>query len=984
MSLPLRVGPATPSGGVDLPTPKAGAGGGGQDIRGLAEAVIASGEALDALAQARREFSDLEKVAVEAGKKAGIAKEAAAEAAKDGTAPDIHAARAEESVAAQMAALEADSAVRRAKRGLDRLEEDTKAAVKAGEDAVAKAEELDPDHGVEWLVDEMERARRDQKARVREEARPPSPSRVYSDIVRGQRDARQADENRVRDWSRQDRRNAHKLSPGEYAEWKANAERLQSKEDTARARSLAAESEDLERLRARDANESPPLSPEERARMRALADTEDDRRAEARIISYRQAQHHAERMKGWRETDREREKNRSKMSPEEFAKWQAEQDRREEDAESARRDELEDMSPEEMTPADRLELQALQERQRQRNLRAGGAPKPAPAKPKPCENCKCVPECVPPAVCECVPRFVPRLPLAPEGPPVTITPDGPEIDERRKKASDKGAGSAPLGGGLGDVQRPPPGAPFTPEQLLALLLGGTEVATPPDEGEEPPGKAPEGSRPPPPDGGREYGDTTHLPCKRGVAYEIKSGEIRHPVGFRYVDDAHIYFVYGGRLYRVATTSALEFNARRQEALKAKSKIDPVGLEVYCAGAVVQLLLKVASWVRDVMPGDHSLIQSLAQATTPLASDAVANLMMAAAEDRVPTKEELIAFAIDLAASLLTAGLLHGAGRAVGGIRALIKAARAAMKGTADKLGPKELREALRKALKKFVESPEGKQLRNELEARARIRAGQKGGKVSDEALMREIDEDADDVLRDYASPPVRDVQPPAVVESKPPPRDVGPRTETPPSSSASVSDSGPPPVEPPHGRGPAPGGVDQPSPGGPSEAGSRASAESHVSTHEGPGTAPASEPPTTASRPGGGEVTGKRPGGGPIPDLNLPPGPKGGSYAALDEAHPGRFGKYEVHHLPAKSASDLSKSDGPAILMRKEDHQLTASWDSRREAVLYQQKQTDLIAEGRFREAMEMDIADIRSKFGSAYEEGITEMIRYARGIGRY
>ena len=88
--------------------------------------------------------------------------------------------------------------------------------------------------------------------------------------------------------------------------------------------------------------------------------------------------------------------------------------------------------------------------------------------------------------------------------------------------------------------------------------------------------------------------------------------------------------------------------------------------------------------------------------------------------------------------------------------------------------------------------------------------------------------------------------------------------------------------------------------------------------------------------------------------------------------------------MPAKASSDLSKGDGPAILMRREDHKLTGSYDWTKQAQAYQRKQAEHIAAGRFREAMEMDIADIRSKFGSAYDDGIKEMIEYAKSIRRW
>ena len=41
----------------------------------------------------------------------------------------------------------------------------------------------------------------------------------------------------------------------------------------------------------------------------------------------------------------------------------------------------------------------------------------------------------------------------------------------------------------------------------------------------------------------------------------------------------------------------------------------------------------------------------------------------------------------------------------------------------------------------------------------------------------------------------------------------------------------------------------------------------------------------------------------------------------------------------------------------------------------FRQRQADLIAQGKCREAIQMDIDDIRSKFGSKYDESIREML---------
>lgn len=102
---------------------------------------------------------------------------------------------------------------------------------------------------------------------------------------------------------------------------------------------------------------------------------------------------------------------------------------------------------------------------------------------------------------------------------------------------------------------------------------------------------------------------------------------------------------------------------------------------------------------------------------------------------------------------------------------------------------------------------------------------------------------------------------------------------------------------------------------------------------------------------------------------------KGGSYK--DVRVEGEGDKYEVHHMPADSASNLERGDGPAIKMEKEDHRQTASCGMSREAREYREQQRELIEQGKFREALQMDIDDIREKFGDKYDDAIAEMLEY-------
>ncbi len=78
-----------------------------------------------------------------------------------------------------------------------------------------------------------------------------------------------------------------------------------------------------------------------------------------------------------------------------------------------------------------------------------------------------------------------------------------------------------------------------------------------------------------------------------------------------------------------------------------------------------------------------------------------------------------------------------------------------------------------------------------------------------------------------------------------------------------------------------------------------------------------------------------------------------------------------MHQLPAKSVTGRPAHCTPAIRMVVEDHKNTASFGSDAEAIAYRAKQKALIDAGRFRDAMQMDIDDIRAKFGSKYDRAI-------------
>ena len=102
---------------------------------------------------------------------------------------------------------------------------------------------------------------------------------------------------------------------------------------------------------------------------------------------------------------------------------------------------------------------------------------------------------------------------------------------------------------------------------------------------------------------------------------------------------------------------------------------------------------------------------------------------------------------------------------------------------------------------------------------------------------------------------------------------------------------------------------------------------------------------------------------------------KGGSYKDVKKETDSET--KEVHHMPADSSTELSRDDGPAIKMDKEDHRQTASCGNSKEAKEYREKQKELIDQGKFREAFQMDVDDIHEKFGDKYDDAIAEASEY-------
>ena len=88
------------------------------------------------------------------------------------------------------------------------------------------------------------------------------------------------------------------------------------------------------------------------------------------------------------------------------------------------------------------------------------------------------------------------------------------------------------------------------------------------------------------------------------------------------------------------------------------------------------------------------------------------------------------------------------------------------------------------------------------------------------------------------------------------------------------------------------------------------------------------------------------------------------------------------HHLPQNAYNQrelhLARNEGPAILMTKEDHAFTRTYKGKG-------KHTMISDEGlNARERMVLDIIDIRKNFGTKYNEGLLEAIKYAKTLPEF
>jgi hypothetical protein len=90
----------------------------------------------------------------------------------------------------------------------------------------------------------------------------------------------------------------------------------------------------------------------------------------------------------------------------------------------------------------------------------------------------------------------------------------------------------------------------------------------------------------------------------------------------------------------------------------------------------------------------------------------------------------------------------------------------------------------------------------------------------------------------------------------------------------------------------------------------------------------------------------------------------------------------DSNHSPADAISLFRRDDGPAFQMEPRDHRRMSSTGSSKEAKAWRQRQQFLIAQGKLREAVQMDIDEARRLFGEKYDPAIQEMLDYITSLG--
>jgi hypothetical protein len=106
---------------------------------------------------------------------------------------------------------------------------------------------------------------------------------------------------------------------------------------------------------------------------------------------------------------------------------------------------------------------------------------------------------------------------------------------------------------------------------------------------------------------------------------------------------------------------------------------------------------------------------------------------------------------------------------------------------------------------------------------------------------------------------------------------------------------------------------------------------------------------------------------------------KGGAHKDLDFD----ISTEQRHHMPSQ-ASGNKGGNGGAITTKTIDHKSMASSDNQPGSKIYRAEQKALIDEGKFKEAFDMDVNDIQSKYGEKYNSEIKELEDWYKSIGKF
>ena len=104
----------------------------------------------------------------------------------------------------------------------------------------------------------------------------------------------------------------------------------------------------------------------------------------------------------------------------------------------------------------------------------------------------------------------------------------------------------------------------------------------------------------------------------------------------------------------------------------------------------------------------------------------------------------------------------------------------------------------------------------------------------------------------------------------------------------------------------------------------------------------------------------------------------GGAYKDLDydpELH-------QRHHMPSQKSGNKGATGG-AITIEIEDHKLTGSFNNKPGSSDYRKMQEELVKQGKFGEALQMDIDDITTKFPGKYDDAIKQLKEWYKSIGK-